>query len=362
VTAFGFALETMRAGSDGSSSASTGVATSTDSGAATQSEAAPSAMPASAAGKSATRGSYGASSADGAAAAGGNTGSVPSKGGALTPVSQPMVVKNATIALRVSDVAKAVEALQALAKTKNVQIQNLTYTSGVTPELPVDPARSSLSGAADLPSSAQITLRVPAEQLDAVTRAVAILGTVQSQSASQDDVTAQHVDMTARLRNMQAEEARLRGLYSKAGSISELLEVEQQLSDVRGEIEAAQAQIAYLEGQVAYSTLQIALSAPGAVVQPTYGTSWGIREAVARGVQSAAAVVRAFVTGAVALSPVALLLLLAWGALRLIRWIRRRVFGAAATAPLPASGQEPASDHEVDSAAGTPSHTVDRDQ
>jgi hypothetical protein len=273
-----------------------------------------------------------------------------------------MVVKNATLALRVSDVAKAVDALQALAKAKNVQIQNLTYTSGATSVMPVDSAPGSVSSGSsgsDLPSAAQITLRVPAEQLDAVTRAVALLGTVQSQSASQDDVTAQHVDMKARLRNMRAEEARLRGLYSQAGSISELLEVEQRLSDVRGEIEAAQAQIAYLEGQVAYSTLQVALSAPGAVVQPTYGTTWGIREAVARGIQSAAAVVRAFVTGVIALSPVALLLLLAWAVIRLLRWIKRRVFAKAAPSTLPASATLPDTGDEADAVPSTPSDTGD---
>jgi hypothetical protein len=247
----------------------------------------------------------------------------PSKNGIPVPSSQQLIVTTGAIALRVKDVPAAVSSIRTFAQTNNVQIANLTYSTGSDSEPPVVALRTDAlpSGTSGQPSQAQITLRVPATRLDSVRRAVAALGVVTSESSSQDDVTAQHVDMVARLANMRAEEARLRALYSKAGSVSDLLEVEQELTSVRGDIESAQAELAYLDKQVALSTLDVSLSSPGAVIRPAFGVSWGIGDAVTQGVQTAVAVVRAFITGAIALSPVFALLLLAWGSV----WLARRL-------------------------------------
>jgi len=267
-----------------------------------------------------------------------------SKGTQSTPAVEPMIVKNASVDLRVNDVAKTVAAIQLLATANNAQVQNLTYSRGISVVSPVEPLAASSSTAQDeRPSSAQITLRVPADKLDNVTHAVANLGVLQSQTASQDDVTAQHADMAARLKNMRAEEARLRALYAKAGSVNDLLEVEARLSAVRGDIEAAQAQIRYLEQQVALSTLVVTLSQPGPIVRPSAGTSWGIGDAVTQGVQTAVAFVRAFITGIIALLPALVLVLVAWGAVVLVRRARKPRSDAGATsvaeADAPAVGE-----------------------
>ena len=95
---------------------------------------------------------------------------------------------------------------------------------------------------------------------------------------AQSDVTQQHVDLEARLKNLQAEEVRLRRFLDKATKVSEMLVIQRELSRVRGEIESMQAQIAYLDRQTAMATLSLALSAPGALVQPTGGT-WGFSAA-----------------------------------------------------------------------------------
>jgi hypothetical protein len=153
---------------------------------------------------------------------------------------------------------------------------------------------------------------------------------LQSEGSSADDVTQQHVDMVARLKNMRAEEARLRQLYAKAGSVGDLLAVDDRLSAVRGDIESAQAQLDLLERQVALSSLTITLTEPGAVIRPTTGTSWGLRDAVTIGVQSAVGTIRALVTGAIAVSPLAALLLVAWMLVRATRWLRRRRGSSAA--------------------------------
>jgi hypothetical protein len=206
--------------------------------------------------------------------------------------------------IQVSDVDKSLAAVRALAAATGSQISQLNVSAGDGGGQPVPLSDGSASSNSQS-GSAQVTLRVPAEKLASVEAQAAKLGKVLSQSAGESDVTQQHVDLSARLRNLQAEEVRLRGFLDKATKVSEMLEIERELSRVRGEIEAMQAQIAYLDQQAAMATLTLALSAPGSLVQPAGGT-WGFSSAVTIGVQAAAAVLKTLIVAIIALSPILL--------------------------------------------------------
>ncbi len=108
-----------------------------------------------------------------------------------------------------------------------------------------------------------------------------------------------------------------------------MLAIEQELARVRGEIESMQAQITYLENQAALATLTVSLSQPGALVSPAAG-GWGFSEAIRDGVRAAAAVVRGLITMLLAFSPVILLGVLLFFAIRAIV-VRRRKRRAEAT-------------------------------
>jgi len=236
---------------------------------------------------------------------------------------QRMVVSSASMELRVKDAQKSIAGIRRIAAASDSEISNLYVNSGeISPQpVPLDarPADANVTG----PVSAQVTLRVPAEKLAAVQRQVASLGTVVSQSVAADDVTQQHVDMTARLKNLQAEEARLRTFLARTGKVSELLEVERELARVRGEIESLQAQITYLERQAAMATLSIALTEPGPVVSPG-SEGWGLGAAITAGVRAAVAVIRASITVLIAALPV---LLLIGAVVLIVRLLRRRRAG-----------------------------------
>lgn len=277
--------------------------------------------------------------AGGQTAVGAVSGNAPSPGS--TPVPERMIVQTASVALDVKDVRATVTRIRALALTDTALIENLSFATGgdVTP-LPADGQFSTSSdalGGNGQPTTAQITLRVPAEKLAHLRGAISGLGQVQSEGSSADDVTQQHVDMQARLRNLQAEEGRLRQLYARAGRVSDLLEVERRLSDVRGQIESLQAQIGYLERQVALATLTVSLSEPGAIVRPSAGTDWGIRNAVTVGVQSAVALVGALVAGTIAASPIIAFGLIVWLLVVVIRRARRRGSPSAPEEPAPST-------------------------
>jgi hypothetical protein len=231
-----------------------------------------------------------------------------------------LVIMNASIQLRVGDLAGAIASVRKLTQTAGGSISQLNVSSNS--ESPVPDAASSSAPTARIPgpASASLTVRVPAAKLADVQAKVGQLGTLISQSSNESDVTQQHIDMAARLTNLRAEEARLRALLSRAGQVSDLLEVERELSRVRGDIESMQAQLAYLEGQAAMATLNISLDEPGPVVRPSAG-GWGIVDAVTTGVQAAATLVRGLITVGIAFSPLIVLGGLVWW---LIAWLVRR--------------------------------------
>ena len=70
-------------------------------------------------------------------------------------------------------------------------------------------------------------------------------------------MTGQVLDLGARIANLQATERALQAIMAKAVKISDVLEVQSQLTDVRGQIEQLETQKAHLEEQAAYGTLGV---------------------------------------------------------------------------------------------------------
>jgi hypothetical protein len=134
------------------------------------------------------------------------------------------------------------------------------------------------------------SLRVPADQLDPTLTALKTLGRIESESQSGEEVTAQYVDLSARLQNARNTETRLTDLLrERTGKLSDVLEVETELSRVRGEIEQMEADKKLLETRVAFSTIKITINeefkARAQVVPNSTGTRF--RNAAIDGYQTA---------------------------------------------------------------------------
>src|SRR5438094_257790 len=105
------------------------------------------------------------------------------------------------------------------------------------------------------------SLRVPADQLDACLAALKKLGHVTHESQAGEEVTQQHVDLLARLKNSRNTEARLNDvLRQRGGPIKEILEVEKESARVRGEIEQMEAEQQTLEHRVNFATIDLKLA------------------------------------------------------------------------------------------------------
>ena len=105
----------------------------------------------------------------------------------------------------------------------------------------------------------RVTVKVPADKLDQFLQGMEGYASVTSISRSAEDITAQYTDTEARLSSLQTQKARLEELMSEAGSLTELLEVEDRLSYVIYEIESYTAQMNRYKDLVAFSTVTVNL-------------------------------------------------------------------------------------------------------
>jgi hypothetical protein len=107
-------------------------------------------------------------------------------------------------------------------------------------------------------ASASVTFRVPANRWEAALAAARGAGDdVLDEQTETADVTGDVVDLKARIRNLQATEAALQTVMTRASAIKDILEVQARLTDVQGEIEQLSSKAADLEGRAAYSTLTL---------------------------------------------------------------------------------------------------------
>jgi hypothetical protein len=108
---------------------------------------------------------------------------------------------------------------------------------------------------------ASVTFRIPAESWDqALVDLRGLAQKVVDERSTSDDVTGDVVDLAARIKNLQATEAALQQVMTKATAIKDILSVQAELTTVRGQIEELSGQKAHLEQQAAYSTLTVAFT------------------------------------------------------------------------------------------------------
>jgi Domain of unknown function (DUF4349) len=165
------------------------------------------------------------------------------------------IVRTGALELTVKSPADAAEQIRRMAESMGGYLE--TAQIGGTKEAPM----------------ADITIRIPATHFeDAKAQIRQLAARVESEKTDAQDVTRQYVDMEARLRNLRAEEAQYLTIMKSAFKVSDLLEVEQKLSEVRGQIEQQQAEFQTLSKQV--ETVAITVSLRTLADTQVFGLNW----------------------------------------------------------------------------------------
>ncbi len=237
-------------------------------------------------------------------------------GGGFAGTVQVKVARSASAAITVTDVEIAATRLRALATAAGgvVTTENLVTrvdAKGIT-----------------TPTSTMV-ISVPAETLDSTLEQLKSLGTITSRVISSEDVTMQVADVAARVRALEGSIARLNELSKKAGNISQLTELESQLTTRIEERDSLVAQQKSLAGRVAQSPITVTLqTTPPAVVAPEEP---GFLSGLAAGWNALVSSSRVLLTIVGALLPFLLLVTLL--GVPVVVW-RRRVRRVPVTAPV----------------------------
>jgi len=237
-------------------------------------------------------------------------------GGGATIKDRAMVdakiIRTGSLNLRVDDAAKRLEEAKTLAKQFNgfVASSNLVDNGGV--------------------KTGYITVRVPSDKYDSLVaecKKLAVL--VLSESSDAEDVTAQFVDLEARLKSAKAEEAQYLDILKQAKTVEDTLKVTTALNEVRSRIEQMQGQLRYLTDRTDYSTLNISLTEETKIQAPT--KTWKPLETLRQAVQGLIIslqglvdfLIGLFIYGLGFLLPLLILLYLVY---RLVKWTIKKLF------------------------------------
>jgi hypothetical protein len=179
------------------------------------------------------------------------TGADQTQTGGQAPELGRAIVYNGQITVRVEQVADAAQRVRTLA----------TSAGGFVG------SEKSASGGSQAQSS--ITIRVPAEKFDGTLSDVAKLGKELDRSVNAEDVTAAVVDLEARIKAQQASVDSVRRMFSQAKQLSEVVQLEQELSRRQAELDALLAKQRRLDDLVKLSTVTVNLVGPDTpYVQP----------------------------------------------------------------------------------------------
>lgn len=107
--------------------------------------------------------------------------------------------------------------------------------------------------------TASYTIRVPAENLDALLEQVGDICTVTYISKNAEDVSEHYFDTQSRLTTAKTKLERLQQLLSEAENMEDIISIEKAISDTELEIDNYSGSLRYWDSQVAYSTVNVNL-------------------------------------------------------------------------------------------------------
>jgi len=123
-----------------------------------------------------------------------------------------------------------------------------------------------------------LTIQVPAMKFDSLMGYILEKANVKElnyKSTQIKDVTEEFIDIQARLKIKKESEQKLISLLKQAKNLTEVLEIQKQLTDIRAEVESTEGRLKYLSDQVDYSTINVSFYQKTSYSSRFFGDFWG---------------------------------------------------------------------------------------
>ncbi len=119
--------------------------------------------------------------------------------------------------------------------------------------------------------AANVVIRVPAGQYQAVLSKAEAMGTVLSLASNSNDVRVQYTDLNATLASLRTEQGALLRLLNESSTINSTLAIETQLEGVNAQINDIESQILQTRTLIDYSTINVTITETAAQVPLSIG-------------------------------------------------------------------------------------------
>jgi hypothetical protein len=220
-------------------------------------------------------------------------------GDALPPAG-PSVIKTADVSLRVDDstLHESIRDIVSIARDNGGYVLSTDEQDDQT-------------------GRATVVLRIPAASFETALSDAESVGEVTRETVAGEDVGQEFVDLEARLRNFEAQEAVLLRLMARSESVTDTLRVQRELQDVQLEIERLRGRLRWLRDQTDLSTIKVRVAEAGTAVEPA-GT---LLRAWRRALDALTAIASGVLVALVVVVPIAIVALLGLLLVRFV-WVR----------------------------------------
>jgi hypothetical protein len=132
--------------------------------------------------------------------------------------------------------------------------------------------------------AANFDARIPAKSFNLFLQEMeSVNGKIVDKQINIEDITANYLDVEARLKSKKELEARYIQILAKATKVTEMLEIEKQLNDQREEIESVEGRFKFMQHEVANNLVHITITEPKIATSGFFGkafkalsTGWSI--------------------------------------------------------------------------------------
>ena len=104
---------------------------------------------------------------------------------------------------------------------------------------------------------ANLTVRIPADKLDAFLEEIGNAGNITNRTQNVEDITLTYVDLEAHKKTLKDEEARLEEFLRNAETIEDMIYIEDRLANIRYQLESMESQLRTYDNKVNYSTVYL---------------------------------------------------------------------------------------------------------
>ncbi len=254
----------------------------------------------------------GADGTDQSPAAGQGTAGLGTGAGSVTNLPQErMVIKTATLVVRVKDVPAAFARAVQLADTHGGYVQSSTQSEEGGPR-------------------ADVTIRVPPNGFLPLIASLEALGVTTTKTITGEDVTQEYYDLSAELDNQTQVRSRLFQLLRQSVKVTDAIAVEEQLERVGANINRIQGRMKYLQTMTGLSTVSVSLTGEERAASEGFINWYLVGHGFFRAAQILVGVFFVLLQCLVVAIPLGVVGgAVAWGIVRLVREVRRRRDGAA---------------------------------